>query len=163
MSCYEFPSFLGQYTETGNYRMMKIHAEDEHNLKVLRNEYGDTLLILAAKGGSVKCLDFYVKSGLDPEAANNVGVTALMTAVMYDNFACVKYLVEECEVDVNTENDIGYIALTYAVSNLKFVKYLVRNGADICRLDKNGHDALWHARNDGVVAVVEYLAKMMME
>ena len=81
---------------------------------------GDTLLMSAASGGSVKSLQMLLAGGADVKATNKKGQTALMRASTVDH----RYRVE---------------------SRLPMIELLLKSGAEVNAKDKNDKTALLHA------------------
>lgn len=97
----------------------------------------------AAKEGRLNRVKAMLASGINVNAKNQLGRTALMGAAYYGNKSIVKELVVE-GVDVNLADEQGKTALMLAVANqkLEVVEVLLFAGADVTLADKKEKTAV---------------------
>ena len=97
----------------------------------------------AAKEGKVNRVKAMLANGVNVNAKNPSGRTALMGAAYYGNRKIVRELIVE-GVDVNQADEQGKTALMLAVANqrLDVVEDLLYAGADVKLEDKNKNTAL---------------------
>ena len=89
-----------------------------------------------------------IDTGVDVNAANHNGVSALMTAVMYNQNPGVLAVLVERGADVNAKSSKGNTALMYAAMfrTAEVVRELVNYGADIETENEESHNALHYAQ-----------------
>lgn len=121
------PAFMFAVGE-GNYRMAEFLLLNGASVNV-KDISGDNALIYYASNYNAmadeKLVDFLISKGIDINAQNNLGKTALMMAAKRDNDKLVKYLCEKgANVDIKDTN--GMTALMWAASreNQQIVEYL---------------------------------------
>jgi ankyrin repeat protein len=127
------------------------HAGAQSSLAIL-------LRNAARKGESEKVRDL-LKSGVDVNAKNETGYTALMFAAMLGHAEVVDSLIE-AGADVNAENEQQATALMSAVvgGNTEIVKALIHAGSDVNVASESGDTALTLAAKTGDGAeIVEVL------
>lgn len=101
-------------------------------------------------------IEYFVSKGLDVNAKDDKGTTALMWHLMFGGgcIGTIKYLVEK-GADINVRNHKGNTALILASKNSasdEVIKYLVEMGADINAKDNDGNTALSVAKDDRIKA-----------
>ena len=114
----------------------------------------------AAKVGNLCKLKEFITKGIDKEAKNNQGYTALHLTSENGHHVATKYLIEECLVDKEAKSNVGYTALHRASINsrLEIVKYLL--GTCQCDAESKNNDgcnALHFACIQNHLAIVTYL------
>ncbi|MHC4385653.1 MAG: ankyrin repeat domain-containing protein [Planctomycetota bacterium] len=120
------------------------------------NEYGKTALYSAV--GSIMHSDkekermvrFLLENGADVNIKDGRGCPLLLEAVRQGcSFEILDSLVEH-GINVNEQDDRGTTALHWAVNykKVKYVKYLISNGADPLIQDSAGYTPLTFAKND---------------
>ncbi len=89
-----------------------------------------------------------IDTGADVNAANHNGVSAFMTAVMYNTNPGVLGVLAENGVDVNAKNNNGNTALMYAAMfrTEDIVRELLEYGADVEAVNEGKHNALHYAK-----------------
>src|ERR1039457_707419 len=116
-----------------------------------------TPLHYAALYGSAEALQFLLKTGGDPNAKNQAGVTPLVYAAW--SFERARLLVEHgAAVNVATNQGITpLLAAAAAQGNTATVRYLLDKGADLQALTEDGEDALIRAALSGDADTVKLL------
>ena len=110
-----------------------------------------------------------IDTGTDVNAANHNGVSALMTAVMYNKNPGVLGALIENGADVNAKSDKGNTALMYAAMfrSAEVVRELVEYGADINAENESKHNALHYAKVSrnlkGDAELLELLGEKQLE
>lgn len=101
-------------------------------------------------------IEYFVSKGLDVNAKDDKGTTALMWHLMFGGgcIGTIKYLVEK-GADINVRNHKGNTALILASKNGasdEVIKYLVEMGADINAKNNDGNTALSVAKDNKIKA-----------
>ena len=100
----------------------------------IRDKKGANALILAAFGGYPRICDLLIERGIDVQAKDSTGYTALMTACesKIANPKLIRFLLEK-GLDVNAASDGGGTALSAAakIGHAELVSILLDHGADI--------------------------------
>ncbi|KAG3012911.1 hypothetical protein PC120_g13588 [Phytophthora cactorum] len=128
-----------------------------HQAAILEKEEA---LRWAAWRGHLAVVQYLVeKCGVDVNAADSDGVTALMEAASTGMVEVIGYLVNQCNVDVNTPTRAGNTVLIKAASagNIEVVRYLAAEcSADVNVASKNGMTTLMKASSRGNIQGVKY-------
>eukprot|EP00794_Sanderia_malayensis_P012021 gene12021-13262_t len=111
----------------------------------LTHKHGDTAQHLATRLGKTTCLEILCNN-IDEETLqiyNDDGDTVLHTAVLEDNYAAFKLILEKVE-DVNFKNSKSFTPLHCAVEmkKLNMVKDLLERGADVNVITVDGDTPL---------------------
>ncbi len=116
---------------------------------------GQTVLHLAARGGSLDVVKVLAGARADIDRRNGNGETAIMLAALAGHRSVVEFLISK-EAQVNQP---GWTALLYAATNghLEIVKILIENHAYIDSSPENGLTSLMMAVRGGHLAVVKFL------
>jgi ankyrin repeat protein len=114
----------------------------------------------ATENGNLDKLKECIRKGVDKEAKDKYGWTALHHASFDGHLEIVKYLIEKCHVDKKVKGNNGWTALHYASEqgHLEIVKYLV----EVCHVDtqvdgNNGESARDIAIANNKIEVALYL------
>ncbi|MBN2185577.1 MAG: ankyrin repeat domain-containing protein [Candidatus Krumholzibacteriota bacterium] len=131
---------LLQESAQGNEISVKTLLTDGAEVD-MRDEIGNTPLIIASDKGYLPIVQLLIKSGADVNAQNNLHWTALMFAAGSGDSAIVAVLLEK-EADPNTVSKSEYTALILASAGgyAKIVDLLLEKGAD-AEAKKNGMTA----------------------
>ncbi len=115
-----------------------------------KNDFGFTPLILGVNAGDVNFVrDLIITPGIDIQAKDNTGRSALMHAVQKGNAKIVKMLTD-VGADVNTRDWLGYTPALVAAKegNNALLKNLLKLGADANAQDRLGRTILtWGIEN----------------
>ncbi|KAI1715686.1 ankyrin repeats (3 copies) domain-containing protein [Ditylenchus destructor] len=127
---------------------------------------GATPLIIAARNGHSKCVEYLLKLGADPSTSGTVSfdgeiisrVPPLWAASAAGHFEVCKILIKH-NVDVNQTSSTNSTPLRGACydGHLEIVKFLVDNGADFEIPNRHGHTPLMISCFRGKAEVVKYL------
>ena len=126
--------------------------------------YGDHRildLMLAAGSGDTRVVKALLNAGVDVNARDSTGFTALMFAARYGHTDTVKLLLAGGP-DVNAKSRLlGYTALMSAISSAKIIiiKDLLDAGADVNARNDDGITALGFAEELGDTLIVKLLKK----
>lgn len=125
----------------------------------LRNEQGDSLLLLASYHGHVEVVRLLLQAGADTELANDRGQTALGAAAFRGDEALVRLLLHSgARVDSPPG---GRTALMVAAmfNRVEVMQLLKAQGADPGARDASGLDPLQAARAMGAHEAVQLLQR----
>lgn len=113
---------------------------------------GDTLLMLAAKGGKPEMVRTVLAARPKVNARNRHGETALMKAAFYGHLDAVRQLLER-GAQVNHD---GWTPLIYAATQnrLEIARLLVSKGAQVNAQSPSGVSALMMAAREGHLGMV---------
>jgi ankyrin repeat protein len=124
-----------------------------------RNAFGDSTLYAAAGRSkhSAKIVELLLKSGAEPDVQNNLGYTPLMQAATAprtteDEVTAIEVikLLRASGASLDTQTfDYGDTALIWAIKlrHTRVAEFLITQGADVTLKDREGRDALRHARD----------------
>ena len=116
----------------------------------VRDEDGNTPLILAAKGASrPETIQLLIEKGAKVNARNNDGWTPLMIAARGSGWQYIQLLIKK-GAEVNVRNNDGWTPLMIAArwcNNSEIILWLLDNGADATAENKLGKKAIYLARN----------------
>lgn len=110
-----------------------------------RDKYGTTLLMLAARHGHLAEVMYFLERGLKINARNEKGDTALHLSIGdFTNRLYTQEFLINSGLSVDAQNEAGITPLMEAAYRgyPKSVGLLIRMGADIERVDKEGNTAL---------------------
>ncbi|WP_072994045.1 ankyrin repeat domain-containing protein [Pseudozobellia thermophila] len=96
---------------------------------------------LARSSKDLKAFDYFVEKGVDPNAVDADGNTALLIAAERNNLEVVSYFAEKSN-DIDHSNGKGQTALALALQNnsADVVSYLISKGADVHVKDGKGNN-----------------------
>ncbi|ADQ66022.1 ankyrin repeat domain-containing protein [Halogeometricum borinquense] len=125
-----------------------------------RSDNGSTLLHKAAGADRPEIARELIDRGIDLDAQNNGGHTALLHAIEVESYDTAEVLLE-AGADPNIFDNKGRCPLSVAVtrgrSDRKFVKLLLEHGADPTATDESGESVLEWVKKHGITDVVELL------
>jgi ankyrin repeat protein len=125
----------------------------------LRNERGDSLLMLACYHGHLDAARLLLEHGADPEIMNDAGQAPLHGAAFKGDLDVATLLLDHgAKVDAAGPN--GKTALLFAAmfNRVDIARLLLARGADPFRLDADGNAILDGARKMGALEAVALLA-----
>jgi hypothetical protein len=125
----------------------------------VRNEKGDSLLMLAAYHGHQVAVGLLLERGADPELTNDRGQTPLAGVAFKGDAAAATLLLDHGAAVDNAGPD-GRTALMFAAmfDRVEIVELLVARGADPARRDAGGASAADLARGMGAARAAARLA-----
>eukprot|EP00184_Porphyridium_aerugineum_P005393 CAMPEP_0184706206 /NCGR_PEP_ID=MMETSP0313-20130426/36638_1 /TAXON_ID=2792 /ORGANISM="Porphyridium aerugineum, Strain SAG 1380-2" /LENGTH=319 /DNA_ID=CAMNT_0027167753 /DNA_START=93 /DNA_END=1052 /DNA_ORIENTATION=+ len=120
---------------------------------------GDTMLMVAAKQGHVRLVEWLLNQGCYAEDTNHDGWTALLMACRKGHFEVAKVLVRQGHANVNRVNNAGWAPLMFAARGgfVQLVEFLLDEGAEIDVADSHGLTPLILASQNGRPQVVQRL------
>jgi hypothetical protein len=118
----------------------------------------DVPLIEAAGRGNLELVKILLEKGVNVNAENDHGLTALMTASAQGHVEVAQLLVDR-DADVDARDSAGETALMYAASKgfFEVVKLLVENGAGVAVEESSLVKAMAVARKNGHEKTVQFL------
>jgi uncharacterized protein len=127
----------------------------------LRNDKGDTLLMLAAYHGHASLVRALMEAGADPEVANDRGQLPLSGVAFKGDLAAARELLEH-GASVDGAGPDGRTALATAAmfDRVEMMELLLQYGADPERADANGATPLSLAQAMGAAAAVARLSSL---
>jgi ankyrin repeat protein len=122
--------------------------------------YSNEAFFKAVNGGDRELVASFIKAGIDINAKEEDGRTALLIAAEKGD-AAMAALLADSGADVNARDVDGYTALMYAAykGNLEIAELLLSHKADVHARDKDGWTALRFALLQGKTQVAELLKK----
>lgn len=133
----------------------------EESSPVQENREGTNMeqqLISVAAEGDTKTVLELVEGGVDIDATNNQGVTAIMAATQKNNVDTVKALIEKgADINIRNHNKDNVLLYAGAEGLLEIVKLAVQAGADTTITNRYGGTALIPASDRGHVDIVKEL------
>src|SRR5512135_2236528 len=113
-----------------------------------------------AGAGNKERIELFIKAGMDVNAKDNDGNTALMRASAGDNFEMVRLLINK-GADLNARDNAGYTALMFASSkgDLELVTLLIKNGADVNASNNDEETPLMLDSLKGHIAITQLIIK----
>ena len=125
----------------------------------LRNERGDSLLMLACYHGHHDAARVLLDHGADPEIMNDAGQTPLAGAAFKGDLPVVTLLLDR-GAQVNNAGPNGKTALMFAVmfNRVEIARLMLARGADPFHRDADGNSMADAARKMGAADTLELLA-----
>jgi ankyrin repeat protein len=135
---------------------MMYHDMTEEDQRKVRESYFN-----AVKKNRMKNMMECIQKGFPIETQDEYGSNALHKASLYGYFDMVKYLVEECHIDITLLKTDGSNALHRACygGHIDIVKYFIEQwkNINIDLQNNNGHTSLLRAMTNDCVDIVQYL------
>lgn len=112
---------------------------------VTNNEGKNLLHLLANRNSNIDVFQYYLDKGLDANAQDKNGTTALMIAARGNSLEVVELLIDTVK-DINVQDKKGHSALAMAVSRNApaVVQLLLREGADVSLMDADGNTLAYY-------------------
>ena len=112
------------------------------------NEGINPIHYLAYSNKDLAIFDYFIEKGVDVNASDKGGNTALMNASNRNDLAVVQYLAEKSD-DINRVNNEGKSALTNTLqrNSPEVVGFLIGKGADITIVDKDRNNLAYYLIN----------------
>ena len=121
----------------------------------MRNDKGDSLLMLAAYNGNAPVAEQLLRHGADPDLANDNGQTPLMGVCFKGETAIVEMLLAHgAAVDGPPGSDRTPLMIAAMFDRVDIVEALLARGADPARKDGGGLSAADLARSMGAKRVL---------
>ena len=128
----------------------------------LRNEKGDSLLMLASYHGHVELTELLLKRGADPSLVNDRGQTPLAGAAFKGEAEIARLLLDHGAA-INGSGPDGRTPLMMAAmfNRTEMVDYFLERGADLEARAADGVDALGAAKAMGAQETAAQLERLM--
>eukprot|EP00455_Lapot_gusevi_P027801 TRINITY_DN2954_c0_g1_i3.p1 TRINITY_DN2954_c0_g1~~TRINITY_DN2954_c0_g1_i3.p1 ORF type:complete len:218 (+),score=2.38 TRINITY_DN2954_c0_g1_i3:63-716(+) len=119
------------------------------NVVDIKDQWGNTLLHWAAKGGHIPMIKFLLDKGINISAQNGAGSTALHWSVYQNSQELISFLIKH-GLSPNIANNDSETALHWAVdwSRGEAVATLLQGGADPNSQDSDGNTPLHRISSD---------------
>jgi hypothetical protein len=112
----------------------------------------------AAASGDLAEVEWFLHNGVDVNAKDEDGLTALLWAIECGQIAVVKYLVAKgADVNAKNKDDVTPLMLAACNGQLDIVEFLVSKGVDVNAKDNGGQTPLMLAAEKGHKGVVAFL------
>mmetsp|Transcript_27752 Transcript_27752/g.36374 ORF Transcript_27752/g.36374 Transcript_27752/m.36374 type:complete len:582 (-) Transcript_27752:386-2131(-) len=150
---------LAYYTSTGNVEQVKQAIADGEDVNQ-KDSYQFTAAHHACMYDYVEVLKILNENGADFSLTNNNGNTPLLLAAEKGYFDCVKYLAEECKVDIEARNiwKATPAQMACVFGNFDILKYLVEErGARLDVVNKYGASPLHFSFAGGQTEIIRWL------
>ncbi len=157
---------LKEAIDKDNTALIKKALKEIENIKDIEIEEKSLLSYAINKKISFENFLLLVNSGADIEAKTNEGVNLLDDAIASNRIDIVKYLVEECNFDINNPTrKSGFTPLMLAASFSLFeiTDYLLKKGANMHTKDKFNLTVFDYVRKLGQTRMKEHLEKKLEE
>ncbi|XP_063923686.1 uncharacterized protein LOC135137861 [Zophobas morio] len=147
--------------QTGNYKNTKMLLDSEASIYIV-DEKGNNPLHYASKStkSNPDIIKLLLEKGMDVDAQNVNGATALHIACGHSNYDVAKVLLDFGAsidtVDKHDKNALHYAA-QFCPENRDVLKLLIQKGIDLNAQDQNGTTALQIACREGVYDNAETL------
>jgi ankyrin repeat protein len=125
-------------------------------------EYSTEAFIKSAESGKTALVRLFLQAGMDPNAADRHGVTALMHAARRGDLAMMEMLLKAGAMDPNAADRDGVTALMHAArrGDLAMMEMLLKAGADVnARTKRSESTALSWAAGAGRTDAMRSLLK----
>lgn len=171
----QMKSLLYLATELGNLEMIdlllnkgalvdfpfdKKRPKEQEGLNVI----DPTPLLYAGAHGQAKITERLIQENPNLEIRNHYGGNALIPAAEKGHYETAKILLEKTDINIDFINYLGWTALLEVVilsknkdMQVKMSKLLLDHGANVSIQDKDGVDALMHAKKNKHVELVKLL------
>jgi ankyrin repeat protein len=138
----------------GQSKEQAIQELEKLNVKFTPDDF-----VQSAEKGDLKAIQLFLSAGIDCNAQNAAGATALMAASKYGRIDVVNKLLEQ-KANLDARGKQGVTALMLAAENgqVEIVKLLLNKNADPNLEDQTGWSALMKAVYQGSTGCVEALA-----
>lgn len=146
--------------ETNDYNIVRVMLEHGLNPNLKANfDSKDSLVCYACRHNCPEILDMLIKYGADINSFNSEKLNPICVAALMNSFKCIQILIDN-GVSPDSMSD-NHTPLIYAAirKSLGAAKVLVKNGADVNKLDIDRSNALIHAAIENDTKMCNYLIR----
>lgn len=150
--------FQKEYALLNKNKIWKTLHEVNHHQTTIQNQYGETLLYLAACDGHHSSVQALIAANADVNKATLHGATPLFIAAQNGHLSCVQTLIA-ANAKVNQATSSGITPLYIAAQNghLSSVQTLIAANAKVNQATSNGVTPLFIAAHNGHPSCVKAL------
>lgn len=132
-------------SRTAKLEVIKYLESIGLNANVTSNNGNNPLLNLARSSSDIEFFDYFIAKGVDPNAKDKEGNTALLNSVSRNKLEVISYFTEKSK-DINQANKEGQTPLALAIQNnsAEVVDYLLSKGAKVDVLDASGNNLAYY-------------------
>ena len=147
-----------QLIKEGDLETIKSIVKQDEGILHQKDGRGFPPLVMASYSGNLDVAKYLIEAGVDINAIDAAGNTALMGVCFKGYLDIVKLLLKK-GAEVNIRNWQGASALIYAVTFGKneIAKELIKAGADKSFHDDKGNSAITYAKSQGNTELVALL------
>ncbi len=142
---------------------LKQGADLNGLIEISEDEYAPVLFFALRKRVSLEIIKFLVEQGADLHYCTDDGVSLLDEAVIFGKLDTIRYLVEECKMDITkTKRKSGLTPFMQACcyGDMEVLTYILSHGIDLDERDQNGMRAIDYAKKLGQKRVYDYLKSL---
>lgn len=142
----------------GDLAAVETMLAADPDLLTSTNERNETLLHIAATGGSIELVGFLIERGLLIDVGDNEGSTALDVSAIFAHLDLAEFLIEH-GADPSHADDFGMTPLHFACynGNADVAELLLSHGADVHAARTTGGMPIHGAAFDGHIACINLL------
>uniref|UniRef100_A0A6P7GM07 Uncharacterized protein LOC114338408 n=1 Tax=Diabrotica virgifera virgifera TaxID=50390 RepID=A0A6P7GM07_DIAVI len=147
--------------ESGGLKVLRYLVEDCKLDVNVSDVDGNLPAHKAAELGYVETLKYLKGKGANLSISNNQKQTLVYKATQSGDLEVLKYLVEDCKMDVNVSDVNGNLPVHMAVefSDVEILKYLKEKGANLSVSNNQKHTLVHKAAQSGYLEVLQYLVE----
>ena len=145
----------------GRLENVRFLLQNDRSLPAYKNKQGYSALHFAAEQGHADIIKALVDAGVKANQPGPDRKTILHIAVVHDNLALVKFLVEELGLKVTVKDKFKRTPLALACKNgcMKIASYLLQQGSEFDCPDSSGNTPIHYACAYGYPEIIDLLLR----
>ncbi|MCY4328525.1 MAG: ankyrin repeat domain-containing protein [Endozoicomonadaceae bacterium] len=155
------PLMASVMKRNGSHKITAFLVENGANMHA-HSDGCQTVLMHAITGRNIESIKYLLDKGVDVNAQDAYGKTALMCAAEQDNAELVNFMLLIIRgADIHAKSNDGKTLLMYAVQggNSHIIRFVVKKGIDINEPNNQGNTPLTEAIKQEDIETVKYLIK----